>query len=43
MNRFLINGFNRTGRIGRVTDIGRRRKLGVFRVIRLNHNNRDRN
>ena len=40
ISRFLIHNFNRTGRAGRVTDIGRRKKLGAFRVINLNHSDR---
>ncbi len=40
INRFLIQNFNGTGRAGNVTIIGTRKKLGVFRVIHVNHNNR---
>jgi len=40
ISRFLIHNFKTTGRAGRVTDIGRRTGIGVFRVIHLNHNDR---
>jgi hypothetical protein len=43
MSRFLINDFNRTGRAGRVIDIGKRKNLGTSRIINLGHNNRNRN
>jgi hypothetical protein len=43
MSRFLISDFNRTGRDGRVIDIGKRRKRGTSRITNPGHNGRDRN
>ena len=43
MNRFLTNDFNRTGKDGKIIDIGKSRELGASRTINLDHNNRDRN
>jgi hypothetical protein len=43
MNEFPANDFNRTGRAGKIIDVGKGRGIGVFRTINLVHNNRDRN
>jgi hypothetical protein len=43
MNGFLTNNFNRTGRAGKMIDIGKDRELGVSRTINLAHNHRSRN
>ena len=43
MNGFLTSDFNRTGRAGKVIDIGKSRELGASRAINLAHNNSDRN
>jgi hypothetical protein len=43
MNGFLTSDFNRTGRAGKVIDIGKSRELGASRAINLAHYNRDRN
>ena len=43
MNGFLTNDFNRTGAVGKRTDIGKGKKLGASRAINLDHNHRDRN
>ena len=43
MNGFLTNDFNRTGRAGKMIDIGKDEELGASRAINLDHNNRDRN
>ena len=43
MNGSLINDFNRTGRAGKMIDVGKGEELGASRTINLDHNNRDRN
>jgi len=43
MNGFLTNDFNRTGVVGKRTDIGKGKELGASRAINLDHNHRDRN
>ena len=43
MNGFLTNDFNRTGRAGKMIDIGKGKELGASRAINLDRNNRDRN
>src|SRR4030042_6005678 len=43
INGFLTNDFNRTGAVGKRTDIGKGKELGVFRTINLDRHNRDRN
>ena len=43
MNGFLTNDFNRTGRAGKMIDVGKCGELGASRTINLEHNNRDRN
>ena len=43
MKGFLTDDFNRTGRAGKVIDIGKGGELGVSRIIYLDHNNTDRN
>jgi hypothetical protein len=43
MNGFLTNDFNRTGRAGIIIDVGKGKELGVSRIIKPDHNNRDRN
>jgi hypothetical protein len=43
MNGFLTNDFNRTGRAGKMIDVGKGEELGASRTINLDHNNRDRN
>ena len=40
--RFRIHSFNQIGKDGKITDIGKNNVNGMFRVIRLNHKNRDR-
>jgi len=42
IERFLIHSFNKTGRVGRVADIGKRREPGRYRAIHLNRNHKDR-
>ncbi len=42
MNGFLTNDFNRTGRAGKIIDIGKGKEPGAFRTINLDRNNRDR-
>jgi hypothetical protein len=42
MNGFLTNNFNRTGRAGKVIDIGKGKEPGESRTINPGHNNRDR-
>jgi hypothetical protein len=43
MNGFLPSDFSRTGRAGKMIDIGKDKELGVFRTINHNHFNRSRN
>ena len=43
MNGFLTNDFNKTGVVGKRTDIGKSKKPGASRTINLDRNNRDRN
>jgi hypothetical protein len=43
MNGFLTDGFNRTGSIGILNDIGKGKELGASRTIDLDHYDRDRN
>jgi hypothetical protein len=43
MNGFLIDDFNRTGRAGKMIDIGKGKGIGASRAIDLDLNNRDRN
>jgi hypothetical protein len=43
MRGFLTNDFNRTGRDGIMTDIGKGKELGASRAINLDHNTRGRN
>jgi hypothetical protein len=43
MNGFLASDFNRTGRAGKMIDIGNGKELGVSRAINLDHSNRYRN
>ncbi len=44
MNGFLIGGFKRTGRAGKIIDIGEEKEPGVSRAIEIGrHSNRDRN
>jgi hypothetical protein len=43
MNGFLTNDFNRTGRAGKVIDVGKGKELGASGTINLDHNNRARN
>jgi len=43
MNGFLTNGFNRTGRVGKMIAVGKDKALGASGTINLDHNNRDRN
>ena len=43
MNGFLTNNFNRTGRAGKMIDVGKGEELGASTAINLDHNNRDRN
>ncbi len=43
MNGFLANDFNRTGRAGKMIDIGKGKEPGASRAINLAHNNRNRN
>ena len=43
MNGFLTNNFNRTGRAGKMIDIGKGKELGASRAINLDHKNRYRN
>jgi hypothetical protein len=42
MNGFLTNDFNRTGRAGKMIDVGKGEELGVSKAINLDRNNRDR-
>ena len=41
--QFHIHNFNRIGEDGRMTDIGKNKENGMFRVIQLNRNHRDNN
>ena len=43
MNGFLTNDFNRTGRAGKIIDIGKGKERGASRTINLDRNHRDRN
>ena len=44
MNGFLTDDLNRTGRAGMIVDIGKSKKLGVFRTIEIDQGHkRDRN
>jgi hypothetical protein len=43
MNGFLTNDFSRTGRAGKIIDIGKGGELGASRTIKFDRNNRDRN
>jgi len=43
MNGFLTNDFIRTGRAGKMIDIGKGKEPGASRAINLDHKNRDRN
>ena len=43
MNGFLTNDFNRTGKAGKMIDVGKGKEIGASRTINLDHNNRDRN
>ena len=43
MNRFLTSDLTRTGRAGRITDIGKSKRPGESRAINPDRNNRDRN
>ncbi len=44
MNGFLTNDFNRTGRAGKIIDVGKDEELrGASRAINLDQNTRDRN
>ncbi len=43
MNGFLTNDCNRTGRAGKIIDVGKGKELGASRAINLDHNSRDRN
>jgi hypothetical protein len=43
MNGFLTNGFNRTGSVGILIDIGIEKEPGASRTIDLDRYNRDRN
>ncbi len=43
MSVFMTNDFNRTGRAGIITDIGKGNGPGTSRAIKPGHNNRDRN
>jgi len=40
--QFRIRSFNQIGKDGKITDIGKNNENGMFRVIQLNHKNRDR-
>ena len=42
-NGSLTNSFKKTGRAGKIIDIGRGKEPGVSRAINLNHTSRDRN
>jgi hypothetical protein len=42
-NGFLTHDFNRTGGTGVIIDIGKNEERGVFKIIGLNRNNRDKN
>jgi hypothetical protein len=41
MNGFLINDFNRTGKVGIEINIGEVKKLGVLKATNLDYNKRD--
>ena len=41
--QFHIHNFNQIGEAGRITDIGRNKENGMFRVIQLDPNRRDSN
>jgi len=41
--QFHTHSFNQIGEDGKRTDIGKNKENGMFRVIQLNPNNRDRN
>ena len=41
--QFRIHSFNQIGKDGKITDIGKNKENGMFRVIRLNPNPRDSN
>jgi hypothetical protein len=43
MNGFLTNNFDRTGRAGKMIDVGKGKELGASRTINLDRNHRDRN
>jgi hypothetical protein len=43
MNGFLAGDFNRTGRVGMISDTGEGKELGMSRNIEFNPNNKDRN
>ena len=43
MNEFLTNDFNKTGRVGKIVDIGKGMELGASKTFTLGRNNRDRN
>jgi hypothetical protein len=43
MNGFLTYDFKRTGRAGKIIDIGKGTEPGASRAINLDRNNRDRN
>jgi hypothetical protein len=43
INGFLTNNFNRTGKAGKMIDIGKGKELGASRTINLDRNNRNRN
>jgi len=43
MTGFLANEFNRTGRAGKIVDIGKSKELGASKAINLDRNNRHRN
>jgi hypothetical protein len=42
MNGFPTNDFNKTGKAGKMIDVGKGKELGVSRTINLNHNSKDR-
>jgi len=43
MNGFLTNDFNRTGRAGKIINIGKGKEPGASRTISLDNKNKDRN
>ena len=43
MSGFLRDNFKKAGRAGKIIDIGNGDKPGAFRIINLEHTNRDRN